>query len=74
MHGASRVEVPGVGFYSGNDAALGNFDNVIAQRLRHRVQGQGAVDEPLNEFEPAHGSLPLVIDGAKTFPNEGFRH
>jgi hypothetical protein len=74
VHGASRVEVPRVGFYGGNDAALGNFDDVIAQRLRHRVQGQGAVDEALNIFEPAHGSLPVVIDDAKTLPNEGFRH
>ena len=55
--------------YGGNDAALGNFDNVITQRLRHRVQGQGAVDETLNIFEPAHRSLPVVIDDAKTLPN-----
>jgi len=58
-----------VGFYGGNDAALGNFDYVIAQRLRHRVQWQGAVDEPLNIFEPAHRLLRVVIDDAKTLPN-----
>jgi hypothetical protein len=66
--------VPRVGLCGGNNAALRNLDNVITERFRHRVQGQRAVDEPLNKFETAHCSLLVVIDDAKTFPNRGFRH
>ena len=63
-----------MGFCDGNNAALGNLDNVVAERLRHRVQGQRAVDEPLNKFEAAHCSLLVVIDDAKTFLNRGLCH
>lgn len=50
----------------GNHAALGNLDNVIAERFRHAVQGQRAVDQPLDEFETAQGALLVVIDDAET--------
>jgi len=61
-------------FRRGNDAALGNFDDVIAERFRHGVQGQGSVDEALNEFEAAHCSLLLIRDEAETSPSRHFRH
>jgi hypothetical protein len=57
-----------------NNTALGNLDNVIAERFRHGVQGQGAIDQPLNEFETAYCPLLVVIDDAKTFPDSGFQH
>ena len=63
--------MPRMGLCGGNDAALGNLDNVIAERFRHRVQGQRAVDEPLNKFETAHCSSLAAIDDAKVFPEEG---
>ena len=46
VNSAGGVAVPRMGLCGGNNAALGNFDNVIAERFRHRVQGQRAVDEP----------------------------
>jgi hypothetical protein len=55
-------------------ATLGCLDNVIAKRLRHGVQRQGTVDQPLNKFETAHGAALVVIDDAKTFPNRRYRH
>jgi hypothetical protein len=61
-------------FRRDNNAALGNLDNVIAERLRHRVQGHCAVDEPLDKFKTAHRPLLAIIDDAKTFPGRGFRH
>ena len=74
MNRAGGIEMPRMGFCDGNNAALGNLDNVVAERLRHRVQGQRAVDEPLNKFEAAHCSLLVVIDDAKTFLNRGLCH
>src|SRR5215467_9657882 len=44
------------------------------EQSRGKASVHGAVDEPLNIFEPAHRSLPVVIDDAKTLSNEGFRH
>jgi len=64
------LRCPARGFYGGNDAALGNLDNVITERFRHRVEGQRAVDKPLNKFETAHRSLLVVIDDAKTFSQD----
>jgi len=64
VNSAGRVAVPRMGLCGGNNAALGNLDNVIAERFRHRVQGQRAVDEPLHKFETAHCSLLVFIDDA----------
>ena len=66
--------MPRMGFCDGNNAALGNLDNVVAERLRHAVQGQRAVDEPLNEFEAAHCSLLVVVDETEAFARGEFRH
>src|SRR5262249_8630068 len=74
MNRAGGVEMPRMGFCGSNNAALGNLDNVVAERLRHRVQGQRAVDEPLNKFEAAHCSLPVVIDESEAFASREFRH
>jgi hypothetical protein len=63
-----------MGFGGGHNAALGNLDKLIAERLRHRVQGERAGDEPLDKFKTAHRPLLAVIDDAKTFPRRGFRH
>ena len=68
VNSPGRVAVPRTGLCGGNDAALGSLDNVIAERFRHRIQRQRAVDEPLNEFDTAYCSLLVVIDDAKTFP------
>jgi hypothetical protein len=54
-----------MGFCGSNNAALGNLDNVITERFRHRVQRQRAVDEPLHKFETAHCSFLVVINDAK---------
>ena len=64
---AGRIEVTFMRFRRDNNAALGNLDNVIAEGLRHRVQGQRAVDKALHKFEAAHGPLPLAVDHAKAF-------
>jgi hypothetical protein len=69
VHSAERVAVPRIGFCSRNDTALGNLDNIVAERFRHRVQRQRAIDEPLNKFETAHFLSLLVVYDAKTFPN-----
>src|SRR5262249_26786748 len=74
MNRAGGVEKPCMRFCGGNNAALGNLDNVVAERLRHGVQGQRAVDEPLNEFEAAHCSLPVVTDDTEAFARGEFRH
>jgi hypothetical protein len=74
MNRAGGVEKPRMGFCGGNNAALGNLDNVVAERLRHGVQGQRAVDEPLNEVEAAHCSLLVVIDDSEAFARGEFRH
>ena len=66
--------MPRMGFCGGNNAALGNFDNVVAERLRHRVQRQRAVDEPLHVFEAAHCALLVVIDDSEAFARREFRH
>jgi hypothetical protein len=63
-----------MGLGGDHDEALGNLDNVVAERLRHRVQGQCAVNESLNEFESAHCPLLIVIDDTKSFPDRGFHH
>jgi hypothetical protein len=52
------------------EAALGDLNNVVAERFRHRVQRQSAVDESLNEFKPARCTLLVVIDDAKRFSRE----
>lgn len=74
MDGAGGVEMPRVGLSPGNNAALRHLQDVIAERLRHAVQGQGPVDEPLNKFETAHGPLLLVGDDTEAFTNRDFRH
>jgi hypothetical protein len=74
MNRAGGIEMPRMGFCDGNNAALGNLDNVVAERLRHRVQGQRAVDEPLNIFEAAHCSLLVVVDDAEALASREFRH
>ena len=74
MNSAGRVEMTRMRFCGGNNVALGNLDDVIAERLRHRVQGQRAVDEPLNKFETTHCTLLIVIHDPKTFPSRRFPH
>ena len=74
MNRAGGIEMPRMGFCDGKNAALGNLDNVVAERLRHRVQGQRAVDEPLNKFETTHCTLLIVIHDPKTFPSRRFPH
>ena len=66
--------MPGVGRCGGNHAALGNLDDVIAERFRHGVQRQRAVDKALDEFETAQGALLVVIDDAETFAAGRLRH
>src|SRR5436190_24046900 len=63
-----------MGFCGNNNAALRNLSNIVAERFRHRVQRQRAVDEPLNKFEPAHCLLLVVIYDANTFPSRGRCH
>ena len=69
---------PGFGaqkFIPGAVHKIRRLADLRAQRgLGYRIEGQRAVDQPLDEFETAHGALPVVIDDAKTFPNRGFRH
>jgi hypothetical protein len=63
-----------MGFCGSNNAALGNLDNVVAECLRHRVQRQRAVDEPLNKCEATHCSLLVVTDDSEAFTSRKFRH
>jgi hypothetical protein len=74
VHSAERIAVPRMGFCGGNNAAFGNLDNIVSERFRHRVQGQRAIDEPLNKFETTHCLSMVVVHDAKAFPNEALRH
>src|SRR5260370_12691293 len=69
MNSGERVGVVRMGFCGNNNAALRNLDNIVAERFRHRVQRQRAVDEPLNKFETAHCLSLVVIYDAETFPS-----
>jgi len=64
MHRARRVQM-GVGRRDREgDAALVCFGDVVAQGLRHRVEGQGPVREAADEGQSAHGLALFGADGA----------
>ena len=67
---AGRVQLPRMRLCRGNNAPLRNLDDVIAEGLRHRVEGQSALDKPTNQFEAAHCALMLGVDDAKIFHDE----
>jgi hypothetical protein len=67
MNRAGRVQLPRMRFCRGNNAPLRNLDDVIAEGLRHRVEGQSALDKTANQFETAHCALMLGVDDAKIF-------
>ena len=67
---AGRVQLPRMRFCRGNNAPLRNLDDVIAEGLRHRVEGQSALDKTTDQFETAHCALMLGVDDAKIFHDE----
>jgi hypothetical protein len=67
---AGRVQLPRMRFCRGNNAPLRNLEDVIAEGLRHRVEGQSALDKTTNQFETAHCALMLGVDDAKIFHDE----
>jgi tRNA synthetases class I (W and Y) len=61
---SERVTVSRMWLCRGNDAALRNLDNVIAERFHHRVQGQRAVDEPLEPIAAHRRSNIMPSSGS----------
>ena len=74
MQGAGGIEMSGVRLGRGNDAALRHLDDVVAERLRHGIERQRAVGEPLHEVEAADCALLLVSDDAEAFASCEFGH
>jgi hypothetical protein len=60
VHGAGRIAMRRGRLGRDRHVAAGDFDDVIAERLRHAVQRQRAGDETLNELQAAH--RPLLVD------------
>ena len=66
--------MPGVRLDRGDDVALRHLDDVVAERLRHAIERQRAVGEPLHELDAAERALLLVSDDAEAFASCEFGH
>jgi hypothetical protein len=67
MDRAGRIEMRGGRLGRDGGTAVGDLDNVIAERFGHAVHRQRASDETLHEFQAAHRPLLVAAHDAIAF-------
>jgi hypothetical protein len=64
VHRAARVEVLAVRLDRNDNAPGRHLDHVITERAGHGIQGQSAIDQPLDELQAGQLFLLFDADGA----------
>src|SRR5262249_24048875 len=73
VHSTRRIEMSPCRYERDHDAAALGFDDVVAQRLRHCIEGQLSANKPFDELEPAHCLLPFGTNGPVCLGSHGCR-